>query len=178
MSIQSEINRLATIKAELKSAINGAAGSVVGDVFADYPAAIVSGKASIAAAITDKGVQTAADATFQQMATNIGNILSGIPGLSRVNELSFVENIANGHSSFLQAGDLTLIPVLNGYQQGLEGYTIYGSSSLEQFDVYFDANFISIHSSSDLIEIYLLDSGSISYGASIFSEDNVKFFIS
>lgn len=74
MSIQSEIDRLAAIKAELKSAINGAAGSVVGDVFAEYPAAITSGKASIAAAITDKGVETAADATFQEMAGNIEQI--------------------------------------------------------------------------------------------------------
>lgn len=82
MSIQSEIDRLAAIKAQLKSAINGAAGSVVGDVFADYPAAITSGKASVAAAITDKGVQTAADATFQQMADNIKSIQTGSGALT------------------------------------------------------------------------------------------------
>ena len=35
---------------------------------------VSEGKSLIAAAVTDKGVQTAADATFQQMATNIGNI--------------------------------------------------------------------------------------------------------
>lgn len=77
MSIQSEIDRLATVKADLKAAINGASGATVGDVFGDYPGAITSGKAAIASAITEKGVTTAADATFQQMATNIGAIETG-----------------------------------------------------------------------------------------------------
>ena len=77
MSIQNEIDRLATVKADLKAAINGASGSTVGDIFGDYPGAITSGKSAIAAAITDKGVTTAADATFQQMAENIGAIQSG-----------------------------------------------------------------------------------------------------
>ena len=44
---------------------------------------VSEGKSLIAAAVTDKGVQTAADATFQQMATNIGNIQTG-PGTVRV----------------------------------------------------------------------------------------------
>ena len=38
---------------------------------------VSSGKATIASAVTDKGVQTAADATFQQIANNIGNIQTG-----------------------------------------------------------------------------------------------------
>ena len=38
---------------------------------------VSEGKALIAAAVTDKGVSTAADATFQQIATNIGNISKG-----------------------------------------------------------------------------------------------------
>lgn len=38
---------------------------------------VSDGKSVIAAAITDKGVTTAADATFQQMADNIGSISSG-----------------------------------------------------------------------------------------------------
>lgn len=42
---------------------------------------VSSGKATIAAAVTDKGVQTAADATFQEMADNIEKIrsLSSLP---------------------------------------------------------------------------------------------------
>lgn len=38
---------------------------------------VSNGKSLIAAAITDKGVETAADDTFQTMATNIGNIQTG-----------------------------------------------------------------------------------------------------
>ena len=38
---------------------------------------VSEGKSAIAAAITDKGVQTAADATFQTMAENVGKIESG-----------------------------------------------------------------------------------------------------
>ena len=38
---------------------------------------VSSGKATIAVAVTDKGVQTAADATFEQMASNIKNIQTG-----------------------------------------------------------------------------------------------------
>ena len=38
---------------------------------------VSNGKSLVASAITDKGVATANDATFQQMATNIGNIKTG-----------------------------------------------------------------------------------------------------
>ena len=38
---------------------------------------VSEGKSLIAAAVTDKGVQTAADATFQTIATNIRNIATG-----------------------------------------------------------------------------------------------------
>lgn len=38
---------------------------------------VSEGKSLIADAVTDKGVQTASDDTFQQMATNIGNIQTG-----------------------------------------------------------------------------------------------------
>lgn len=40
---------------------------------------VSSGKAEVASAITDKGVTTASDATFSQMATNISNIQTGRP---------------------------------------------------------------------------------------------------
>ena len=42
----------------------------------DLKTSVSEGKALIAAAVTDQGVQTAADATFQTMATNIGKIQS------------------------------------------------------------------------------------------------------
>lgn len=76
MSIQSEIDRLADIKAAMKSAINGS-GSTVGDKFSDYPPAVTNGRAGIAAAITEKGVQTSADAPFDVLEANVKAIQAG-----------------------------------------------------------------------------------------------------
>lgn len=39
---------------------------------------VSNGKSAVASAITDKGVQTASDATFATMASNIRNIPSGV----------------------------------------------------------------------------------------------------
>lgn len=74
-TIADKLNTLKATKANLKSAINGS-GNTVGDKFSDYPIAVTNGKSLIAAAVTDKGVETAADATFQQIATNISSISS------------------------------------------------------------------------------------------------------
>lgn len=45
--------------------------------FNSLKTSVSEGKALIATAVTGKGVQTAADATFQTMATNIGSIPTG-----------------------------------------------------------------------------------------------------
>lgn len=75
-TIADKLTKLQETKSALKAAINGS-GSTVGDKFSDYPAAVANGKAGIAAAITEKGVTTAADATFQTMADNVAAIESG-----------------------------------------------------------------------------------------------------
>ena len=43
---------------------------------------VSDGKSKVAAAITDKGIETAADATFETMATNISNLSSGSVNIS------------------------------------------------------------------------------------------------
>ena len=78
-TIAEKLAKVEETKAALKSAINGS-GSVVGDVFDEYPTAITTGKSAIAQAITDKGVSTEENATFQQMAENIGGIESILMG--------------------------------------------------------------------------------------------------
>lgn len=90
-TIADKLNTLKATKAALKAAINGS-GNTVGDKFSDYPIAVTNGKSLIAAAVTDKGVETAADATFQQMATNIGAIeTGGGPGTVSFREISRVD---------------------------------------------------------------------------------------
>ena len=71
-----KLAKLEATKSALKSAINGS-GSTVGDKFADYPPAITNGRAGIAAAITEKGVQTPADAPFDVLEANVRKIESG-----------------------------------------------------------------------------------------------------
>ena len=56
---------------------------------------VSSGKAEVASAITDKGVTTASDATFSQMATNISKIQTGID----LSALGMVYKMENSSSS-------------------------------------------------------------------------------
>ena len=62
---------------------------------------VSEGKSLIAVAVTDKGVQTAADATFQQMATNIGNIPLG-------------SDVITGYFDVTSASQTHTVPELNG----------------------------------------------------------------
>lgn len=66
-----KLARLNETKVSMKAAINDPA---LGDKFADYPTAITIGKSAIASAITAKGVQTTANATFAQMVENVKKI--------------------------------------------------------------------------------------------------------
>lgn len=72
-----KLAKLINTKAAIKSAINGS-GDTVGDKFADYSVAITNGKSDIATAITEMGVQTASDATFNTLAANVREIQSGV----------------------------------------------------------------------------------------------------
>ena len=76
----------------------GIVGKQTGDTFkidaTELFQSVSDGKTAIAAAITDKGVATAADATFQQMATNIGQIETN-GSVIEVNYLDFWDNIGD-----------------------------------------------------------------------------------
>ena len=50
------------------------------DAYEEVKTSVSEGKSLIATAVTGKGVQTAADATFQTMATNISSIVTGSTG--------------------------------------------------------------------------------------------------
>ena len=74
---EEEFNETLTIVGDLNSKLDAINGEVVGTTSVEKIEAISDGKSAVAAAITTKGVETAADATFQQMADNIGQIQSG-----------------------------------------------------------------------------------------------------
>lgn len=61
---------------------------------------VSDGKALVASAITDKGVQTASDATFQTMAKNIAEIANGVN----------LDVISNGRTQYLIEGNNQLYP--------------------------------------------------------------------
>lgn len=67
----------------------GITATNVQDAVTELFTSVSEGKAAIAAAITDKGVATAADATFQQMAEKIGEIASESPPENITTSLTF-----------------------------------------------------------------------------------------
>lgn len=85
MSIASEINRLSGNVGNTLSALRNTGTSVPSGANSDSMAGLVSqyagevtaGKALVAAAVTEKGVETPPDATFQQIAENVAAIASG-----------------------------------------------------------------------------------------------------
>lgn len=75
-------------KTTVESALQGLVGSVA------------DGKALVASAITNKGVQTASNATFQTMANNIGQI-PGIPSCSIYVDKFTIGGASNAGGSFI-----------------------------------------------------------------------------
>lgn len=86
---------------------------------------VSNGKSLIASAITGKGVSTASDATFQQMATNIGSIQTGhqVYAIEAINcTNSFLQwNNPTGKTSF---NDLTIYGWV--YMENDDPKTIWG----------------------------------------------------
>lgn len=80
---------------------DGNFSSIIGNIYAtkssveDIKKSVSDGKASVASAITEKGVTTAADAAFSVMATNVGKIETCLQW----------KNTANGTYKFVQSGD-------------------------------------------------------------------------
>lgn len=73
-------------------------GAPTVDEFNSLKTSVSEGKALIAAAVTGKGVSTAADATFQTMATNIDSIVTGSTGYTSVSDIRDTVNVGGGGS--------------------------------------------------------------------------------
>ena len=167
-----KLAKLNSTKAALKSAINGS-GSTVGDVFSAYPTAITSGKSAIAQAITDKGVTTAANATFQQMATNIGQISSNTL-LNEIDSIEFCSAITSGLPAYLFVSNCGIIPIV-GFSK-LLNYSVLTTTNFSFTIDCSSGEVVQVFSEADVIQFHPFD-GDISYGSEVFSKENIKFFI-
>lgn len=169
-----KLAKLNATKADLKAAINGS-GNTVGAVFSAYPAAITSGKTAIAQAITAKGVDTAANATFQQMAANIGQILSNTL-LAETDSGTFCSAIGQGIPAYLFVSNYGILPIV-GFPDGIDYTVNAGSNGNFSFDIKTSSTeIVEVLFGDDSIHIYPY-SGEISYGDNTFSEGNIKFFV-
>lgn len=136
---------------------------------------VSNGKTLIASAITDKGVSTSASDTFQQMATNIGQISSNTL-LEETDSGVFCSAIAQGIPAYLFVSNYGILPIV-GLPNGIDYSVNVGSngnfsftintSSTEVVEVLFEGDQIQFHP-------YL---GEVFYGYNIFSEGNIKFFV-
>ena len=78
---------------------------------------VSNGKSLVASAITDKGVSTSSDATFEIMAQNIEAIPTGSPKPKTVNFYDFKGNLAHSYTA-AEAAELTEMPeapVIEGF---------------------------------------------------------------
>lgn len=80
-NVTQSLTELQNIKNDLKAAINGS-GNTVGDIFVNYSTAVADGRAGIASAITEKGVQTPSDAPFDVLEANVRAIKTGVETVS------------------------------------------------------------------------------------------------
>lgn len=96
----------------------------VGEEICDLKKSVSDGKTLVAGAITDNGVTTAADATFQTMADNIGDILEANPG-----SISSSVNVGVGYTQDVSISAPITINTA-GYHSTDTGTRTEGSKSL------------------------------------------------
>lgn len=125
MSIASEINRLSGNVGDTLSALRNTGTSVPSGANSDSMAGLVSqyagevtaGKALVAAAVTEKGVETPADATFQQISDNIAAIESGGQDSSLFLEVKSPGEMASAIAEYslfaIWEIDGCLVPIIN-----------------------------------------------------------------
>ena len=108
-----KLAKLLSTRRAMKDAINGS-GSTVGDVFADYPPAVTNGRAGIASATTEKGVQTPADAPFDVLEANVRAIKQDTP-VSAI--LEFESDSTVGIDSILESYPNAYVKTDNNFRK-------------------------------------------------------------
>ena len=136
---------------------------------------VSNGKTLIASAITDKGVSTSASDTFQQMATNIGQISSNTL-LEEISPDTFCSAIEHGIPAYLFVSNYGILPIV-GFPDGIDYTVNAGSNGNFGFTINTSSTeFVEVLFEGDRIQFYPY-SREVFYGDNIFSEGNIKFFV-
>ncbi len=89
-----------------------------------------NGKSKIATAITGKGVDTSSSDTFEQMATNIGQIQTGSTGITPTGSINITENGTYDVANYASA--IVNIPTSTTGESSIETGTFTGANELEK----------------------------------------------
>ena len=182
------LSNIGNTAAEDVSFVPGATGlsnnlqDAVTELFTD----VSNGKSLVAGAITDKGISTSANATFQQMATNIGQIeTNNLPSwLSECDIYNAVSSYNEYRPFFVLASEKYIIPVIHIESVSDIDYLIDGSN----YDGRYSMGVFLLDSGTlirltltsdddyDEMSIYCTD-GNFEFGYSFFSENNLRFFV-
>ena len=128
---------------------------------------VSNGKSLIASAITDKGITTAADATFQIMATNIGKISSG-SGQSISNVL-YTKSCSNNIFRVLSKTKLSENPTVSNI-------SLYINDTLFPITEFTKINDYEFHLSGDFSALSENDSVVISTNSGLYFDSNITSY--
>ena len=128
---------------------------------------VSNGKSLIASAITDKGIATAADATFQVMATNIGKISSG-SGQSISNVL-YTKSCNSNIFRVLSKIKLSENPTVSNI-------SLYINNTLFQITEFTKINDYEFHLSGDFSALSENDSVVISTNSGLYFDRNITSY--
>lgn len=130
--LNEEIDKVDTKMGDLSSLSTTSKSSLVSAINETFTN-VSNGKTLIASAITDKGISTSSDATFQTMATNISNIETGITPTGTINiNTNGTYNVTNyasanvsvsGQGPTLITKTITSNGVYNASSDNADGYS-------------------------------------------------------
>lgn len=91
--------------------------------FQEVKTSVSNGKSAIASAITDKGVSTASNATFQTMANNVRNIAQGVTSaMSFAYDVSDIVSTTDTSTTAWSKYSITFSYIKNSIIQTMSGY--------------------------------------------------------
>lgn len=165
MSIQSEINRLsgnvgdtlAALRNTGTSVPSGANSDSMAGLVSQYAGEVTAGKALVAAAVTEKGVETPADATFQQIAKNVAAIESGGASIEwqQVDVLAEQSGkITDFNHTFVDVGEKNILVYSDDPNYRVLGLIVSGTTDGLKFTKNSDFQLITFRRNGESVDFY------------------------